>query len=256
MTTAAQESAAPIDASTVLGWLLDPPSVPDSAWYARVGKVLQKSLLKSPETIITLPSQHCPCECLLKILQSGTFRSQSTVLDAIDSAIEIQGRVCFEDSETGESGQVCLMMGPVLLQLSSEAGSHVLTAALQLCSEQQREAGDSAPPAAEKASEPFIQQVCCEDPYDCEEPAVREAALRLFARLCAAVAAALDAVTITAVADADDEELEGEAGDAEDAAAAAGLCAYRPILGEKISSNCANGPVNTAYTLRVLRRNG
>ena len=215
-------------ADTILGWLLDPPSVPDSAWYARAGAILLQSFLKSPAAILTSPTRHRPCERFMKILCEGTFRSQSTVLDALNSAIEMEefGFRKWHIQDLQKTNDT----GTVLSHLSSEAGLPALSAALCLCGDQQRD-NDAAPPiATANAPAAFIQQQCCEDPYDCEEPAVREAALHLVALLCATVAAALDEAPAnrTAPATSADAAVAGTAdtsadGD-EDAAAEASLC--------------------------------
>jgi hypothetical protein len=235
------------EADTVLGWLLDPPAVPDSAWYSRAGAILLKNCLASPQAIFTQPLHHRPCERLIKILHEGSFRSQSTVLDVINSAIEFEEQR--ERPATTQSSACEDAGGAALHFLSGDTDMPVLTAALRLCSEQQRDdpdptsetaaaaaavAGDAAGGGPEPAMA-YVQQNCCEDPYDCEEPAVREAALRLLARLCAAAAATLDAAAAAAAALEKDPAAASAAaepppgGDPDDPDAdAAALRAYRP----------------------------
>jgi hypothetical protein len=159
--------------------------------------------------VLTRPDQNEECAMLVQCLQSGSFRTQSAVLEFLAACI---GHL-LSPGEYGDPHAVpALPQIPQALHLLvSDEGRPILSAALALCREQpiatargkasnaQRAIcpvasapGDPAPACSwgfQKEStskwEPsvIVPQRCCENPTDCEEPAVRERALRFLACL-------------------------------------------------------------------------
>lgn len=140
---------------------------------------------------------------LVQCLQGGSFRTQSAVLEFLANSIGQALSVSDEHTGTLE-GQLYPRIPEALQLLVMDEGMPVLSAALALCREQPKAQGDddsTAPETAWEASEKgdwvkasaptskgavsgasaawgsgggdaFVQQKCCEDPTDCEEPAV------------------------------------------------------------------------------------
>lgn len=165
--------------------------------------------------MLSRPDQHAACAQLVQCLQSGSFRTQSAVLEFLASSI---GRpLSAGDGEgQGPGDQLQPEIPEALSLLVADEGMPVLSAALSLCREQPDAADGksastagnawrdgglgewvkgtaqsdlSSPSRAAWGEEPredanaYVQQKCCDDPADCEEPAVRERALRLLSCL-------------------------------------------------------------------------
>ena len=151
--------------------------------------------------VFSRPDVNCACASVLKLMRTGSFRSQSTIIDCILSSLDVDmpchvkpinqpppHTVRARGSKTWSL--LNQVRGPTisgtLLLLAGDDGMPLLHAALDLCAERERADSSSAgkPEVLVKEQKSFAQN-CCEDPYDCEEPAVREAALKLLARICA-----------------------------------------------------------------------
>ena len=200
-------------AETVLEKLLSPPQVPDASWFAAASAALQRDAACAPAEMLTEPAKNGDCANLMRCLQEGTFRTQSVVLELLANAIGHPSPVTSGKGAGGsaEPENASAAIPAALHLLASDESMPVLSAALALCHEQARTSADKGadactpcPPhdgagvadgwrerregrVANAFARTFVPQRCCEDPTDCEEPAVRERALHLLA--CLAVRA-------------------------------------------------------------------
>jgi hypothetical protein len=160
------------DAQTIMSKLLSPPSVPDTVWFSRATSALMQCDVRH----LLLPSNQAS-SMLISCLRSGAFRSQSAILDFLRKS-------CCSVPMNGEKHQGQHAMnnegdqGRGLIVMAEDEGLAVLHAALKLCREQPavRDGADDGVErkrAAPERQRVFVQQNCCEDPFDCEEPAVR-----------------------------------------------------------------------------------
>ena len=274
------------DASWILEQLLDPPAIPDAAWYSAAATALVRAGKHRAAGVLSAGGGEGPaCGLLLRVLHEGQFRSQSAALEFIATVVsEEPGR------ETPR-GDAATAGGGALALMADDPDMPVLTAAVNLCGEQKRtlppvpngaaadavligawprdSLGGERRDAAEKQSSapgdaqasrstgearewmdasddgdedgdefddaPLDEQDpgeegvdaagnggCCDDPFDCEEPAVREAALHLLSCLAARVALP-GASSAREGGGGAGEEREGEGGGGGEAARAARL---------------------------------
>jgi len=224
-------------ARTVLEKLLSPPLVPDASWFAAASAALLRAAALSPLQVLILhargtrvesyssplticcgpplpcmwcqvftqPDQHVECMQLVECLRSGSFRTQSAVLEFLANSIGHSLSVGDEHDE----GQLRPRILQALNLLVTDASVPVLSAALDLCREQPKVAGDEQASSGAgsvwkdggqgewvrsttvttgsavranasvhdswgggEGNTAFVQQKCCDDPTDCEEPAV------------------------------------------------------------------------------------
>jgi hypothetical protein len=170
-------------AKTVMSKLLAPPSVPDSVWFSRATSALAQCDMRQ----LLLPPNDA-CTMMISCLQSGAFRSQSAVLDYLrkssSSSTEHAEKKKSQKLGSPPAGGLTREFGCGLSTMVEDEGLLVLKAALRLCREQPeiregadndasrtRGSGGTADRGRQGAA--FVQQNCCEDPFDCEEPAVR-----------------------------------------------------------------------------------
>ena len=212
----------------------------------------------TPPQVLTRPDQHRECAMLAQCLQGGTFRSQSAVLEFLAACI---GHPLSPGEYGGSQAAPALPHIPQALRLLvSDEGRPILSAALALCREQPKAAAlDQASSGSAQvvwqdgglgewvkqgtgriASTPgdlgadwgvrgddasaFVQQKCCDDPTDCEEPAVRERALRFLA--CLATRASPPSAVPPAGASSATEGIRGSGGDGTSQGATAGAEAH------------------------------
>jgi hypothetical protein len=174
----------------------------------------------------------------VQCLQDGSFRTQSAVLEFLANAI---GHSLSASPESDDVCRGHEHMQPriprALSLLVADEGMPVLSAALALCREQPSAGGGKSSAAFEGAQKDggrgewaralatpgngssrgagggdartarddanaYVQQKCCDDPADCEEPAVRERALRLLSCLARRAYVSCPAVASVAAAPA------------------------------------------------------
>jgi len=226
---------------------------------------------------------------LVQCLQSGSFRTQSAVLEFLAACI---GHLLSPGEYGDPHAAPALPQIPQALHLLvSDDGRPILSAALALCREQPIAAardkasnaqraicpvasapGDPAPACSwgfqrESSTttkwEPsaIVPQRCCEDPTDCEEPAVRERALRFLA--CLATRASSPSATPPARPPSScspSEGLHGGGADSESQGPAAsteahelwGLCTSQSIIKDVLAAFTVNSAMVAAAAGEAL----
>ena len=214
------------DEVAVMLRLLSPPTVPDTVWFSRATQVLMRCdgrrLVTRPNRGCELM-----LECLGTGAFRSQSAVLDFLRAACSSPSSHSSKCAPASSSPGiDKGGLPESQG-VLEMMVEDDGMAVLTAALALCREQEEdreskeaknvamaelakevaeqearaqidhsdddsvykeEKDDRDGAASVDQSSVLVRQNCCEDPFDCEEPAVREAALSLLAciaqRIC------------------------------------------------------------------------
>lgn len=127
------EASGNAEAAEVLQRLLAPPIVPDAAWYSLSSFTLLRAASLDPKSVLSFPSRNLPCRLLVQCLTEGTYRSQSAVLEFILATLPA--------NKSGEKAHGRLdskEISNALDIMTEEEDTPVLSAALALCSEQNR----------------------------------------------------------------------------------------------------------------------
>ncbi|EKX45954.1 hypothetical protein GUITHDRAFT_138448 [Guillardia theta CCMP2712] len=195
--------------------LLSPPPVPDGAWYAATASMVVSQARAEPSKFLTDPSNHRACYLMIAGLRSGLFRTQSTLLDCVASLLDAPDLDVLEilaaDAETPLAHAALALCEEQEPAVGSQQASTELARDGGESREEEREEeregegeeeGEEDSPAREAeegvaghgraprtededvaAAQRHVNQMCCENPMDCEEPTVREAAFNLLAKL-------------------------------------------------------------------------
>lgn len=186
------------DEVAVMLRLLSPPTVPDTVWFSHATRAL---LQCDPCRLVTRPRENKGARLMVECLAGGAFRSQSAVLDYLKEAAAAEGgevvlgmmagdddmpvlraalRLCREQEQV--RGEEEGLPAAVALEEEVSAGGeddgggeeedndgddhdHEKDGAGR--EEEEEEENEKAPPRRV-----LVRQNCCEDPFDCEEPAV------------------------------------------------------------------------------------
>eukprot|EP00960_Hanusia_phi_P053289 761964-Hanusia_phi.AAC.4 len=191
--------------------LLSPPPVPDGAWYAATASMVMNEARTQPHRYLSDPANHPPCKMLIAGLQSGLFRTQSSLLDCLSSLLDVSElnaieiiaadpamplahaalALCEEQRDRGGTVQQTL---PGLRREDrqrkedgegredfgeGEGEGEESEDAVGQEDERGKGTGRIATGAEDlQGAQRLVNQMCCENPMDCEEPAVREAGER------------------------------------------------------------------------------